>query len=52
MKESAYMIILGKNELENKTISVRSRSGEKLEGIKVEELVEKLKDEIKEAFNK
>ncbi len=47
-----YMIILGKNESQENKISVRSRSGEKLESIELSEFISKLDEEIKESFNK
>ena len=46
------MIILGKNEVENNSISVRKREGEKMDNISLDEFLNKLKEEIKEAFNK
>ena len=52
LEKAPYMIILGKNEIENKTVSVRARNGEKLEGISVDKLIEKLKEEVKQALNK
>ena len=44
------MIILGKNETENKNISVRARDGEKLDGINIDEFISKLKEEIDNSF--
>ena len=52
LEKVPYMIILGKNEVENNTISVRARNGEKLDGIKLEELKERLKKEVTDALNK
>ena len=52
MEKMPYMIIIGKNEVENNTISVRARNGEKLENIKLEEFIEKLDKEIKEVLEK
>ena len=46
------MIILGKNEVENNSISVRTREGEKMDNISLDEFLNKLKEEINEAFNK
>lgn len=46
-----YMIILGKNEVENNHISVRVRNGEKSEGISIDSFISKLDEEIKEGFN-
>ncbi len=39
-----YMIILGKKELESKTLSIRERNGNKMEGISVEEFSKKLEE--------
>jgi threonyl-tRNA synthetase len=41
-----YMIIVGKQELADKTISVRLRSGEELKGVKLEEFKAKLQEKI------
>ena len=50
LEKVPYMIILGKNETENKNISVRARDGEKLDGINIDEFISKLKDEIDNSF--
>lgn len=52
LEKDPYMIILGKNEVENNSISVRKREGEKMDNISLDEFLNKLKEEIKEAFNK
>ncbi len=41
-----YAIIIGAKEAETKTVTLRLRSGKNIEGIKVEELVAKLKEEV------
>ena len=51
MQKLPYTIILGKNELENKTITVRTKD-EELKDIKVEDFILKLDNEIKDTFNK
>lgn len=50
LEKVPYMIILGKNETENKNISVRARDGEKLDGINIDEFISKLKEEIEKSF--
>lgn len=52
LEKVPYMIILGKNEVENNTISVRSRDGKKLDNIGINEFVSMLKDEINKTFDK
>ena len=47
-----YMIVLGKNEKESNVISVRTREGEKMDAISLDELVSKMKAELKEGFDK
>lgn len=50
LEKVPYMIILGKNETENKNISVRAIDGEKLDGINIDEFISKLKEEIEKSF--
>lgn len=52
MQKIPYMMILGKNEVENHTIAVRARSGEKMENIVLDSFIEKLNFEIKETMHK
>ena len=52
LEKVPYMIVLGKNEVENNNISVRARNGEKMDGISVDEFICKLYNEVKEAINK
>ena len=47
-----YMIVIGKNELENNTISVRSRDGNKTDNISISDFIYKLKDEITSQLDK
>lgn len=47
-----YMIVLGKNEKESNVISVRTREGEKMDAISLDELVSKMKAELKAGFDK
>lgn len=50
LEKTPYMIVLGKNEIEKNTISVRARNGEKMDGISAEEFMKKLNTEIGEAL--
>ena len=52
LEKVPYMVVLGKNEVENNNISVRARNGEKMDGISIDEFVCKLDNEVKEAINK
>ena len=47
-----YMIVVGKNEVENNTLSIRNRNGEKIDNIKFEEFLEKIKSELNGIFVK
>lgn len=51
LEKLPYMIILGKNEIENNSISIRARNGEKIEGISIDEFISKLDKEVEETFN-
>jgi threonyl-tRNA synthetase len=46
LQKVPYAIIIGAKEAENKTATIRLRSGKNIEGIKIEELLAKLKEEI------
>ncbi len=48
MQKTPYMLIIGDNELEKKTVSVRLRSGQTVNDISVETFLEKLSTEISE----
>lgn len=52
LEKVPYMLIIGRNEVENNNVSIRSRSGEKIDGISVNLLIDKLKDEVKQALEK
>ena len=52
LEKLPYMIILGKNEVENNNISVRARNGEKIDGILLDEFISKLNKEVEEVFKK
>ena len=45
MRKVPYMIILGKKEMEGRTLSIRGRDGSEMKGITLVEFIEKLKDE-------
>lgn len=52
LEKLPYMIILGKNELENNNISIRARNGEKIDGISIDEFILKLNKEVEEIIKK
>ena len=52
LEKLPYMIILGKNEVENNNISVRARNGEKIDGILLDEFISKLNKEVEEVLKK
>ena len=52
LEKLPYMIILGKNEVENNNISIRARNGEKIDGISIDEFILKLNKEVEEVFKK
>jgi threonyl-tRNA synthetase len=47
LQKTPYMVVLGDKEVENKTVSVRLKSGKTLEALKVSEFIEQLVGEIK-----
>jgi len=47
MQKIPYMLVIGKKEEKNKTISVRSRGGKVEQGVKLENFVKQALDEIK-----
>ena len=48
LEKVPYMIVIGKNETENNVVSVRTREGEKIDSISLDELIKKFKSlEIK-----
>ncbi len=46
VKKIPYMVIAGKNEMESNTITVRVRDGGELKDIRLEDFIERVKDEI------
>ncbi len=52
LEKVPYMIILGKNEVDNNTISIRARNGEKYDDLSVESFIEKMNKEIREFLDK
>lgn len=52
LEKLPYMIILGKNEVENNNISIRARNGEKIDGILLDEFISKLNKEVEEVLKK
>jgi threonyl-tRNA synthetase len=47
LEKVPYMLVIGQNEVNTNTLSVRSRNGEKIDSIKVEELINKFNEETK-----
>jgi len=46
VKKIPYMVIAGKNEMESNTLTVRVRDGGELKDIRLEDFIERVKDEI------
>ena len=51
LKKIPYMLVIGKREVASGMISVRKRTGEVSNNVKVEDFVQKLQDEIKSRSN-
>lgn len=52
LEKVPYMFVIGKNEVENNTISIRERDGKKQDNISLQEVITNLKEEIKTALDK
>lgn len=52
LEKVPYMFVIGKNEVENNTISIRARDGKKQDNISIEDVITNLKEEIKTALDK
>ena len=50
LQKIPYIGIIGDKEVENSTLSVRTRRGENLKPMKVEEFIHQLKDEIEHKY--
>jgi len=48
LQKNPYMIIVGENEVKNKSVTLESRNEDGKKDIKLEEVIEKLKKEIKD----
>jgi threonyl-tRNA synthetase len=48
LQKVPYMLVVGDNEQDTQTISVRRRSGEEARGVKADEFVEQIRAEIAE----
>jgi threonyl-tRNA synthetase len=46
MKKVPYLIIIGKKEVENRTISVRGRDGAEMKGVSPADFIDKMREEI------
>ena len=52
LEKVPYMFVIGKNEVENNTISIRARDGKKQDNILLQEVIANLKEEIKTSLDK
>ena len=52
LEKIPYMFVIGKNEVENNTVSIRARDGKKQDNISLQEVITNLKEEIKTALDK
>lgn len=52
LEKIPYMFVIGKNEVEKNTISIRARDGKKQDNISLQEVIANLKEEIKTALDK
>lgn len=52
LEKVPYMFVIGKNEVEKNTISIRARDGKKQDNISLQEVIANLKEEIKTALDK
>ena len=52
LEKVPYMFVIGKNEVENNTISIRARDGKKQDNISLQEVITNLKEEIKTSLDK
>lgn len=52
LKKIPYILVVGDNEVNDKTVSIKTRTGEDKGIMTVEELVKMLKEELAETFNK
>ena len=46
LEKVPYMVVIGKNEAQNGSISIRKNNGEKIDGLTIEDFILKLRDEI------
>ncbi len=47
LEKVPYTLVVGAKEAENKCVTIRLRSGKNLEGVSVEDLINKMKEEVK-----
>ena len=52
LEKVPYMFVIGKNEVENNTVSVRARDGKKQDNITIDNIISDLKEEIKTSLDK
>ena len=47
LEKVPYTLVIGAKEAENKAVTIRLRNGKNIEGVKVEDLIAKLSEEVK-----
>ena len=52
LEKVPYMFVIGKNEVENNTVSIRARDGKKQDNVLLQDSIANLKEEIKTALDK
>ena len=52
LEKIPYMFVIGKNEVENNTVSIRARDGKKQDNVLLQDSIANLKEEIKTALDK
>lgn len=52
LEKVPYMFVIGKNEVENNTVSIRARDGKKQDNVLLQDSIANLKEEIKTSLDK
>ena len=52
LEKIPYMFVIGKNEVENNTVSIRARDGKKQDNVLLQDSIANLKEEIKTSLDK
>ena len=50
LQKIPYMIILGKNEALNSNLSIRTRSGEKIDGISLDDFIKRINSSLRPCY--